>query len=562
MVHPETGSVLVFNGEVYNFVQLRRSLEAKGAKVRSSGDTEVLLHALEHWGPDCLPRLQGMYAFAWLTADRLLLARDPLGIKPLYVAAVPGAFLFASEVRALLASGLVPRRMDRRGMAGLLAYGAVQHPYTLVESVASFPPGHWQGVEAPESPAAPRAFFEFPRPRIETDGPDAARAVRSTLEAAVRDHLVSDVPVGVFLSSGLDSTIVAALAAACTPRLRSFTVGFADEPDLSETRLAAETARGLGLDHTEVLVSAPDALRLTEQWLGRLDQPSMDGLSIYLISDVVRKAGVTVALSGQGGDELFGGYPSFAEVPRLLALRQWLGWLPVSFRRGLLTTATLGRNNSTREKLADIAASPARLVELYFRRRRAISDRQMARLAVDAASLGLTDSFQAPQVLAELPDSADDPVWLISQLETRFYQGNMLLRDGDACSMAHGLELRVPMLDQRLVELAFSLPGSVRLPNGAADKHLLREAFAPVLRPALLDQAKRGFALPLQRWLLRELRPLAEEALASLKGAQLLDPAGIDGIWSRFLSEPESPAWSRALILVVLGSYLERNALT
>jgi asparagine synthase (glutamine-hydrolysing) len=169
MVHPETGSVLVFNGEVYNFVQLRRSLEAKGAKVRSSGDTEVLLHALEHWGPDCLPRLQGMYAFAWLTADRLLLARDRLGIKPLYVAAVPGAFLFASEVRALLASGLVPRRMDRRGMAGLLAYGAVQHPYTLVESVASFPPGHWQGVEAPESPAAPRAFFEFP-PAAHGDG--------------------------------------------------------------------------------------------------------------------------------------------------------------------------------------------------------------------------------------------------------------------------------------------------------------------------------------------------------------------------------------------------------
>jgi asparagine synthase (glutamine-hydrolysing) len=186
----------------------------------------------------------------------------------------------------------------------------------------------------------------------------------------------------------------------------------------------------------------------------------------------------------------------------------------------------------------------------------------MARLAVDAASLGLTDSFQAPQVLAELPDSTDDPVWLISQLETRFYQGNMLLRDGDACSMAHGLELRVPMLDHRLVELAFSLPGSVRLPNGAADKHLLREAFAPFLRPALLDQAKRGFALPLQRWLLRELRPLAEEALASLKGAQLLDPAGIDGIWSRFLSEPESLAWSRALTLVVLSSYLERNALT
>src|SRR5262249_44755145 len=154
-----------------------------------------------------------------------------------------------------------------------------------------------------------------------------------------------------------------------------------------------------------------------------------------------------------------------------------------------------------------------------------------------------------------------DPVWLLSQLETRFYQGNMLLRDGDACSMAHGLELRVPMLDRRLVELAFSLPGRVRLPNGAAGKYLLREAFGNVLRPALLRQARRGFLLPLPRWLLGPLRPLAVESLGTLKRAGVLRPRGIDEIWEQFLNEPESPAWSRAFTLVALGSYLERNGL-
>ena len=539
MAHPETGNLLVYNGEIYNFVSLRQSLATEGEQVRSTGDTEVLLRCLERWGPACLARLQGMYAFAWLSADRLLLARDPLGIKPLYVAAVHGAFLFASEVRALLASGLVPRRLDRRGMAGLLAYGAVQHPSTLVEAVHSFPPGHWQWVDAPETILPRKSFFDFPLPRNEPHGPDPASGVRATLEAAVKDHLVSDVPVGVFLSSGLDSTIVAALAASYTSKLRSFTVGFADQPDLSESRLAAETARELGLDHTEIQVNAADALKLTLEWLARLDQPSIDGMNVYVISEVVRAAGITVALSGQGGDELFGGYPSFAEVPWLLRLRRRLGWLPVSLRRGLLAIPATNRSRAIRQKLSDIAACPPRLVDVYLHRRRALSDQQMDRLGVDAHSLGLTESFELREALADLPESVDDPVWLVSLLETSFYQRNMLLRDGDACSMAHGLELRVPMLDQRLVELAFSLPGEVRLPSRAADKHLLRKAFGSVLRPDLLNQPKRGFALPLQRWLLNDLRPLAEHSLATLKSAGVLEPRGIDEIWSNFLAEPE-----------------------
>jgi asparagine synthase (glutamine-hydrolysing) len=565
MIHPRTGSCLIFNGEIYNFRQLRRELEAEGARLTSQGDSEVLLHALEHWGPACLDRLQGMYAFAWLDGkgERLLLARDPLGIKPLYVARLPHAFLFASEVRALLASGLVPRKLDQRGLAGLLAYGSVQHPCTMVQGVFSFPAGHSQTLEGIQG-AAPRPFFRFPgcvpKQSLGTSGADAVAALPDTLAAAVRDHLVSDVPVGVFLSSGLDSTLIAALGARSAPRLRSFTVGFKEQAELSESEQARETANRLGLEHTDILVTPSDALELAQNWLDMLDQPSVDGLNVYIISGVVRRAGITVALSGQGGDELFGGYPSFVDVPRLLRMRRRIDWLPSGVRRVLGTTAALHRNSTVREKLGDMAAGRCRILDLYLHRRRTLSDRQMARLGLDASALGLTPTFQPPEAIEGLPEGGD-PVWLTSQFEMRFYQGNVLLRDGDANSMAHSLELRVPLLDRRLLDLILPLPGSVRLPNRRPDKHLLRQVLRSVVNTDHLPAAKRGFCLPVTTWMNTALRGLSEAALASLKATGLFRAAGIDAIWKQFLTEPNGPAWSRAFTLVVLGHYLKRTGL-
>src|SRR5262245_27614177 len=252
MVHPGTGSCLVYNGELYNFARLRGELG--GDRFCGTGDTEVLLHALERWGPACLPRLEGMFAFAWLDArgGRLVLARDPLGIKPLYAYQRPWLLLFASEVGALLASGLVPHRLDRAAAAGLLAYGAVQQPLSIVESVRAVRPGHSEVFVPGRAAPASSAYFAFPPAPADARPADAAGEVRALLDQAVRDHLVSDVPVGVFLSSGLDSTVLAALASRHTPHLRSFTVGFTDQPDLSELGLAAGTARLLGLEHTEI----------------------------------------------------------------------------------------------------------------------------------------------------------------------------------------------------------------------------------------------------------------------------------------------------------------------
>lgn len=569
MVHPHTGDQIVFNGEIYNFECLRKDLIAAGENsFRGHSDTEVLLYGLSRWGTDFVRRLQGMFAFAFYDARHrtILLARDSIGIKPLYVANVGGQFLFASEVRALLATGIPSRRVDRRTLAGILAYGCPQQPGTICADIRSFPAGCYQLIDLATGapPPRPTPFWRYPdRPAAEVpDHAELVRSVESTLDAAVRDHLVADVPVGVFLSSGLDSTVVAGLAARHSTNLRSFCVGFADQPDMSELVLAKETADLFGLRHTEITVNNADAEQAALEWLQTLDQPSMDGLNVYIISKAVRAEGITVALSGQGGDELFGGYGSFSDVPRLASMTRLLTWLPRSARGVIASAASVGRSDAVRQKLGDMLRTDGSILELYLQRRRAMSDLQLASLGLDADALGLSPGFHDPDALADLPNLRHDPVFAVSQLESRFYQGNMLLRDGDANGMAHSLEIRVPILDQRVLDLVLPIPGHVRLPPGAGTKHLMRVAFAPLLRPALLRQTKRGFTLPIRRWMVGPIRDLCEHGLVSLKSVGVLRPDGIDDVWNAFLEDPESPMWSRAFTLCTLGLYAKRVGLT
>jgi asparagine synthase (glutamine-hydrolysing) len=564
MAHPQTGDQIIFNGEIYNFERLRAELDGAGHDFKGHSDTEVLLNALTRWGPNCLPRLQGMYAFAFFDkrAQRLLLARDPLGIKPLYVADVGDAFLFASEVRALLRSGLVRRRVDLQAVSGYLAYGAVQQPRTIVRGISLFPPGSFAQIEADSRRCGAREFWSFPRPRKDeaTLEKEVTETIGRTLEASVVDHLVSDVPVGVFLSSGLDSTIVAGLAAKHSSSICSFTVGFAEEPDMSELTLARETATRFGLRHTEIVLAGSDAEAMAVEWLASLDQPSLDGLNVFTISKTVRANGITVALSGQGGDELFGGYPSFQDLPRLLRWARQLSMAPPQARTLFANAVAFRRSRAVRQKLIDVLHTRPALLPLYLQRRRAMSNRQLQALGytVDADTLG---DFLPPEALAGLVHEAYDPVWAISQYESRFYQGNTLLRDADTNGMAHGLEIRIPILDQRVADYAYALPGTVRLPHGRANKHLLRRAFPDLLRPSLLQQGKRGFSLPIRQWMLGPMRALCIGALDSLKRSGCVEEQGVDAVWNAFLAEPQSVMWARAWELCVLGCYLSKEQL-
>ena len=563
MFHPGTGDCIIFNGEIYNFAELRKELEGAGETFRGHCDTEVLLHGLSRWGPDYLKRLAGMFALAFYCAktQEIILARDALGIKPLYLTQKNGFVLFASEVRAVLASGIISRELDGQGVASFLAYGAVQQPNTIFRDIQSFPPGSYQVFNSRGAAAPPVKFWDYPRPNETLTSDGAVAALQRTLDAAVRDHMVADVPVGVFLSSGIDSTVLAGLAARHTSRLRTFTVGFTDQPDMSELGLAKQTAQIFKLDHTEVMINGRDAESAAVEWFASLDQPSVDGLNVYVISKAVRGLGITVALSGQGGDELFGGYPSFADVPRLHDWLERIAWLPMGARRMVARAATMGRSKAVRQKLLDIIATDGSLRDVYFQRRRAMSNGQLLRLGISPGKLSVTNNFISPEVIADIHLDEGDPPWCVSRLESQFYQGSMLLRDSDTNGMAHSLEIRVPILDQRVVDLAFTIPGHVRMPTRDSKKYLLKTSFKEFLRPELLAQGKRGFTLPIGRWMSGPLRALCEQALADLKKVNLLSPQGIDTIWGAYLQEPASPIWSRAFMLVVFGTYLRQAGL-
>lgn len=565
MLHEPTGCQIVFNGEIYNYRRLREQLEREGDSFRSGTDTEVLLAGLARHGSAFLERLEGMFAFGFFDprTRALLLARDPLGIKPLYVANTSdgglekGGFAFASEVRAVLATGLVSKSLDRRGLAGYLAYGAVQHPFTLFQSIRSLPAGTFQQIVASAggwTASDPQSFWRFPPVRIGTPEDEAIVSVRAAIDAAVRDHLLADVPVGVFLSAGLDSTILAGLAAKYSPRIQAFTVGFSDHADLSEMDVAADTAARFGLRHVPINLPAGEAEAAVVLWLAAADQPSIDGLNTFVISQAVRRHGIKVALSGLGADELFGGYPSFRDVPRLTRVRRRLRWCPTAVRRGAAAVLTVRKPRAVGRKLSEMMNGGGGLANIYFRRRRLLSDCELNHLGIVPESLELSADYQQPSATRGLDES--DAVRAISELESRFYQGNMLLRDCDVMGMAHGLEIRVPFLDRRLLDAVHSLPGAVRLPPGAPGKQLLRSAQGNILRPEVTNRPKTGFTLPLARWMLGPLRGRCELSMRACSERAGFPAAAVRRVWDEFASEPAGPQWSRVLALVALGDYL------
>ncbi|MGH7137052.1 MAG: asparagine synthetase B family protein, partial [Pirellulales bacterium] len=409
---------------------------------------------------------------------------------------------------------------------------------TLFDGVTSLPPGAFQQYMASGDAwrkSEPTPFWTFPELQSEVTECEALDCVSALVDRAVCDHLVADVPVGIFLSAGLDSTILAGLAARHSGQTRAFTVGFSDQPDMSEMDLAAETAARFGLPHTPINLPADEAEAAAFEWLAAADQPSIDGLNTFVVSKAVRKEGIKVALSGLGSDELFGGYPSFRDVPRLARVTRELAWCPASVRRGAAAVVAVRKPRAVGRKLVDMMGGAGSLVDLYFHRRRALSNCEMKSLGFSPAALGLMPDYQHVGALDDF--DASDPVRAVSELESRFYQGNMLLRDSDVMGMAHGLEIRVPFLDRRLLDAVYSLPGPVRLPPRAAGKHLLRGAFGQLLRPDMTHRPKTGFTLPLARWMRGPLRGVCQSALDACTEMASLPAAAVRRVWNEFTDE-------------------------
>jgi asparagine synthase (glutamine-hydrolysing) len=571
---------VVFNGELYGYRELRERLILCGHRFATQSDTEILVHAWEEWGEDALNELRGMFAFALLdlreryaTAPILFLARDPLGIKPLYYTQTPEGFAFASEVRALLAAGVAPKILSRDALTSYLLFGSVSEPVTLVEGVFTLPPGHRMLLHVPERRRVPRArqwwdpavspaARDTRKPR---DLASAVKTLRPMLEDAVKTHLIADVPVGLFLSSGLDSGAIAALAAKAQSGIQSFTLTFPGT-EFDEAEAARAIAKHCGTQHTEVPLEGGLVLGRMDEAIAALDQPTMDAVNTYFVSWAARRVGLKVALSGLGGDELFAGYPTFVDTPRVSRLVRTAWFVPSVVRRGTMAlVAALAGNRSSPDAGRKVAAAwvtPDALPHPYFFTRMLFPPGRLEQIIEPRfrpSTIGPDGVTLEPTWLGWLQRAADEarklpPVAGVSWLEMRSYMASTLLRDTDSVSMAQSLEVRVPLLDTPLMEFVGALPDAARHRHGT-HKALLVEAIRDLLPSEILGQKKRTFTLPWEEWLRGPLRKRLEASFANPAPslASALRPGGIQGVWNDFLAARTT--WSRPWSLYVLNEW-------
>jgi asparagine synthase (glutamine-hydrolysing) len=561
---------ITFNGEIYNFAAIRRELERAGRRFCSQSDTEVVLQGYEEWGADVVPRLHGMFAFGIYDGRRghLLLARDRLGIKPLYVADAAGALLFASEVRALLASGLVARRLDDRALDDYLAYQTAPTPRTLVKGIRLIEPGHLL-VAGPTGRTTERRYWDFlanshPLP-ASTTAAEAREEVHRRLRQSVAGHLISDVPVGVFLSGGVDSTALVAIAHEIGATPRTFTVAMPGTAH-DEAPYARLVAERFGYPHTEVMLSELELAARVPEALESFDHPTGDGINTFVVSRAVRAAGITVALSGVGGDEIFGGYPSFERLRRIRAYARWWRRSPKLMRSAASAVRSLGGASVATEKAASVLEGDGSVARAYPILRQVFSRKERAALLGESAAGIEHDAYEQLLAAAVERHPDRDLTSLVSYAEARTYMHDVLLRDGDQMSMAHGLELRVPLLDHELVEYVVGLPEALKAPRGLP-KRLLIEAAGVAGSGMPLDavnRPKRGFVLPFDTWMRGDLRELCAHHLGpdGVVGRGGLSARAVDALWHGFLAGDGRTTWSRPWTLVALGAWLDRHAIS
>ena len=537
---------VVQNGEIYNYRELRAELAGTGA-FRSATDTEVLLRGWDAWGDGVTERLRGMFGFALFDSaprPRLLLGRDRFGIKPLYCYEDRTRVVFASEVRAVVASGLVPDEASPEALGRFLELGSVPAPLTTVKDVRALPAGHVAHVDAAglrlsrywSLDAAVDAGRSSPPP----SRANAVDSTRALLEDVVKLHLVSDAPLGVFLSGGIDSAGLVALAAPGHERpLTTLTVSF-DDARLSEARYARLISERYRTDHHEVRVRPSAVFDDLPRFFAAMDQPTADGLNTWCVSRAAREAGLAVVLSGLGGDEVFWGYRHLRSVGMLEGARRLMSALPHPARRGLSRLAAAGARFGRHglDRAAYLEAPSA--ASVYLLVRGLFSPAQARSL------LGL-EAGELADARAALPPKAGHPLReALTRFEFAHYLGNQLLRDADVMSMAHSVEARVPYLDHRLVEHVLALPSAIKL-DRARPKPLLLDALGGELPRAVWDRPKMGFTFPMDSW----MRERAGELRALCAEDKRLERGAVEKIWDAFGSGRVH--WSRPWAVYVLS---------
>ncbi len=572
MASPRQPIWLTFNGEIYNFQALRQELETHhGRTFSSSSDTEVILQGYEQWGERVIDRLDGMFGLAIWDGTRreLLIARDRLGIKPVYLAQRDGQLLFASEIRSLLASGLVSARLDAIALEQFLAYQSVPPPRTLVEGIEMLPPGHLMTVGQSRRPvikkywdllasasrSARRATVQMSRDRV-----------GELLVDAARSHLVSDVPVGVFLSGGIDSSAMVALMRQVGIVPHSFGIAFPGT-SYDESEYARMVAKAYGANHTEIPLTEGELCAQLPDAMASVDHPSGDGINTYVVSRAVRKAGVKVALSGLGGDEFFGGYPSFRRLGKFASYAGAWRRSPKPMRAvAARAVRTFGGDSVASSKAAALLESDGSLPQTFPLMRQMFSVNERRALLGEramAAAAREGDPYVSLLERAVQSNSDLELMSLVSYAEARTYMHDVLLRDTDQMSMRHGLEVRVPLLDHHLVEYVMGLPDADK-EGGDTPKRLLLESLGTPLPDQCVHRPKRGFVLPFDLWMRGELRQFCEHHLGphGLSFRAPFEAARVTSMWKSFLANDGRTTWSRPWTLVALNAWLEQSGVT
>lgn len=518
MVSANGRYVVVYNGEIYNFRELRTDLEAAGAQLHTASDTEVLLELFDRYGLAMLPKLRGMFAFViWDNVARCAFAaRDPYGIKPLYLAKTQGGWLFASQVKALLASGMVDTSCDPQGQAGFWLLGSVPEPHTWYRDIRAVPPGSWCRIDTELRLDGPHTWFDIgdvfrDAPECHATVAEAQAHVRNAVLESVRMHLVADVPVGVFLSGGIDSGSLAALMRdAGTHDIQGITIAFREfaGTDQDESPVAAQIAQQYGIRHHVRTVTRTEFETDLPRILDAMDQPTIDGINTWYASKAVAELGLKVVVSGVGGDELFHGYSTFRDLPTLVSRWRRVSRIPGS-RAAAGVLASLQARRSGNPRWRWFTRTAGSVNGAYWLRRGLFSPDQLPDLMGAAAAKECEDTLNPAALMQSIAgELAADPAAAVGQLESMAYLRNQLLRDSDWASMDHSVELRTPLVDASLLrELVPLLRGFGRLHG----KALLARSPSTPLADDIVHRSKTGFGIPVERWLREATRELQFE---------------------------------------------------
>lgn len=557
--------VLIYNGELYNYRELKLFLQQaeQGTKnlpyfFKTDTDTEVILASYLRWGKDCVQKFNGMFAFAiWDKVDKkLFIARDRMGIKPLYYHFNNQTLLFSSEIRAILKSDLIPKELNKNSVAEYIQYSTVHAPNTIVKDVNMLMPGCFLEFDINSSDLKIQQYWninDYSKSKNDLSYTEICSNVNTLLTSSIERRLVADVPFGAFLSGGIDSSaVVGLMSKVSSEKIRTFNVSF-DESEFSESVYAKQIAKKFNTEHHEIKLTPNDFLKQLPEALSAIDHPSGDGPNSYIVSKATKNVGISMALSGLGGDELFAGYDIFKRYYEL-ENKKWLNIVPAKSLIGKVIAAK--KKSVQGDKTSEILSlSTINGFNAYPINRKLFNQKDFNNLLKEKYN---SDNF-IKNIIKKSETDKQHILSRVSLFEIQTYMQNILLRDADQMSMAVALEVRVPFLDYKLVEFALSVPDKHKYPT--SPKKLLTDSLKDLLPPEIMNRTKMGFVLPWKNWLKNDLKEFCEINIKEFSERGFVNKDSVLIIWQRFLNNDPKISWSRVWHLIVLNNWIKENGI-